>query len=415
MTKEIEILDALPGCGKTTSIFRYMSENQSNPWIYLSPLKDEINERVQEEADKNSMEFFRATEDNDFTMTEQVLEALQGGVNVACTHALMMRFQKEHIDAIRENKYNIVCDEELNLISGYALSKEDIDFLIKHNLITVSDKDGKVSFTDSEMSLDARYGEVKQLCDMECLFSAKRSNKMLVTQLSSRLITASERFILLTYNYNGSIMQTFMQMHGFVFKEISDVKLFKTEKDIKQKLISLIELVETPSIKKIQQKYALSKSWWINASKEERKVVTKAMKSVVVGGKFKNDDVFFTLPKNCVIKATNSKIEVISSSNLPKSNFVACNTRATNKLAHKKLGIHAYNLFPNTAVKSYMQDMGYTCNDDVYALNMLLQWIFRGCIRKDEKMKVAILAKKMSILFKNWLEIQTIESKIVLS
>ena len=85
--------------------------------------------------------------------------------------------------------------------------------------------------------------------------------------------------------------------------------------------------------------------------------------------------------------------------------FLACNIRSTNMYKEKKLAVHAYNLFPNQSVKAFIQGQGYVVNDDVYALNMLLQWLFRGCIRdsSDEKMKVAILSKRMNTLFKCWL------------
>lgn len=34
MTKTIEVLDALPGCGKTHAIFDYMAGDLSKPWLY---------------------------------------------------------------------------------------------------------------------------------------------------------------------------------------------------------------------------------------------------------------------------------------------------------------------------------------------------------------------------------------------
>ena len=39
MTQQIEVLDALPGSGKTTAIFTYMAQHQEKPWLYLSPMK----------------------------------------------------------------------------------------------------------------------------------------------------------------------------------------------------------------------------------------------------------------------------------------------------------------------------------------------------------------------------------------
>lgn len=58
-----------------------------------------------------------------------------------------------------------------------------------------------------------------------------------------------------------------------------------------------------------------------------------------------------------------------------------------------------------TEVKAFLQDHGHVVRDDVFALNMMLQWLFRGCIRKkgNSKMKVAFLSQRMSTLFKDWL------------
>ena len=64
MANIIEILDALPGCGKTHAIFDYMNQHHTEKWIYLSPMKTEINERVPREMDRTGMDFFIA-EDRD--------------------------------------------------------------------------------------------------------------------------------------------------------------------------------------------------------------------------------------------------------------------------------------------------------------------------------------------------------------
>jgi hypothetical protein len=85
-------------------------------------------------------------------------------------------------------------------------------------------------------------------------------------------------------------------------------------------------------------------------------------------------------------------------------NLVACNCRATNKLAHKTYAVHAFNIFNNVTVKSYLASYGYEVDEDSYALNQAIQWVFRGCIRDRKSMKVTFLSKRMQELFKNWLE-----------
>lgn len=402
MTTTLEILDALPGCGKTTAIFKYIAKDTTgSPWLYLSPMKEEIDVRVEEECIKNNIQFFIPCEDDTATKSLQILKLLESGVNIACTHALMLRFTQEHINHIIRFKYNVVCDEELSLINGYNISKSDYDFLLGHDLLKFDKVNGQVSFQDENMSLDAKYGELKQLCDMGCLFSAKRSERMMISQLSTKLIRAANRFIILSYNYTGTIMNTFMELHGIKSKFLTDIILHKSNDEIRQKLSSLIEFVETPTLKRIQNTHSLSKSWWTTKPVKLRQEVFNAMASITKVTKIQSKDVFFTMCKDAVI--SNSSIHTVKSPNLAKTNFVACNVRATNKYSSKKLAIHAYALYPNTAVKAYMQDMGFTCDDDTYALNMLLQWLFRGCIRNGEQMKVAIFSGKMNKILKDWL------------
>ena len=414
MTKTVEVLDALMGSGKTHAMITYMSEHQDRPWLYISPMLEEVDSRVPEQAQKLGFDLFVPTEDKVITKSESCLKALQKGMNICCTHNLMYKFTKQHLEQIRKNGYNVVSDEELNLINGYGAKKEDIDFLISNNLIKINEESGAVEFLDENMSLEAKYGDIKAKADLGMLYAAKRSSKFMVVQLSPKIIDCAERFILLTYNYENSLMQTFLNMHNYRYKNFNEVVLFKSNEDIKKDLLERIEFIETPSVKKIQNKYPLSKTWWVNAKKEDRLEVSKAIRSCLTQTKLNKELLFYTAPKDYVSKSKGFETKFIGSDAQYDDNgdvvertrtFIACNARSTNVYESKKLAVHAYNLFPNQAVKAFIQGQGFVVNDDVYALNMMLQWLFRGCIRKKgtEKMKVAILSKRMSTLFKDWL------------
>jgi N-dimethylarginine dimethylaminohydrolase len=97
-----------------------------------------------------------------------------------------------------------------------------------------------------------------------------------------------------------------------------------------------------------------------------------------------------------------SKIVNIPMIDLDKS-FVQYNARATNEYRHKNVVIHALNLFPMQPVMVYMQDMGFVCDSESYALSTFVQWLFRSAIRDDKPIKVAILSDRMSTMFKMWL------------
>ena len=413
MTKVVEVLDALMGSGKTHAIIEYMSKHQDKPWLYISPMLEETQTRVPERASELDLDLFIPYEDKQTTKSQSCLLALERGEHICCTHNLMYKFSKKHLGLIKSQGYRVVSDEELNLINGYSIQKSDVDFLINNKIIEINEA-GRVVFLDEDMELDARYGDIKAKADLGMLYAAKRSAKMMVTQLSPEIIDASDRFILLTYNYTNSLMQTFLSMHNYQYKKFDEVKLWKTDQEIKQALLERIEFIETPSVKKIQDKYPQSKTWWVNAKKEERNEIAKCIRSVMKFCGLKKHQMFYTVPKDYAKTSTgfsttyigheatkNSSGEIIESTRT----FIACNARSTNVYADKELAVHAYNLFPNQAVKAFIQGQGFVCNDEVYALNMMLQWLFRGCIRKKEggKMQVAILSKRMSVLFKEWL------------
>jgi len=401
MTKQIEVLDALPGSGKTYAILEYISKNKEMPWLYITPMLSELDDRIPVMQDKFDLKFMIPEKDNLRPKASQVLDALKEGKHIACTHELTMHFTKEHIKEISLQGYNVVCDEELNLIEAFKLGKEDFKFLYSHNLLSKDlDNFGKMSFLDQEMGYDAKYGQVKKLCDRGCLYGAKDNDNMLVTYLSPDLILAAKRFILLTYNFGGSVMNAFLGLHKITHSYL-DIPLYRSNLKNKQELIDLIEFVEPLSVKKFlegQTNYNLSSSWWERDIKNKNinhEKVRKLLGSLPRILKIPSNEVFYTLPVESYSK--------VKYPNVPEVNLLSFNIRATNEYAHKSYAIHALNIFCNVTVSSYLKGYGYIVDEDAYALNTAIQWLFRGRLRNREKMKVTFLSARMNAVFKEWL------------
>lgn len=401
MTKQIEVIDALPGSGKTFSILRYISEHKEVPWLYITPMLSELEDRIPKMSDKLDLEFQIPEKLPSVSKASQVLEFLKDGKHIACTHELTMHFSPEHIKEITRQGYTVVCDEELNLIEAFKLDKGDLEFLHNHNLLSKDINNfGKMEFLDKEMSYDAKYGQVKKLCDRGCLYGAVDNDSMLVTYLSPDLILAANRFILLTYNFGGSIMNAFLSLHKITHSYI-EIPLWRSNIKNKQELQDLFEIVEPPSVKKFIEKqtmYSLSAGWWdrqVTDSNVNHEKVKKLLASLPKTNKVSSSKVFFTIPVNALQK--------VKSTNASASNMLSFNIRATNDYCTKTYAIHALNVFSNVTVSSYLKGYGFVFDEDAYALNTMLQWLFRGCVRERQKMKVTILSKRMSILFKEWL------------
>lgn len=401
MTTQIEVLDALPGSGKTEAIFRYIAEHKELPWLYITPMLSELKTRLPKLMELLDLDIVIPESIEGKTKSSQVLEFLKEGKTIACTHELTMHFSTEHIIEIRRQGYTVVCDEELNLIEAFGLDKSDFEFLHNHNLLSKDISNyGKMTFLDTAMSYEAKYGQIKKLCDRGCLYGAIDNNNMLVTYLSPDLILAAKRFILLTYNFGGSIMCAFLSLHKITHSYL-DIPLWRSNLKNKQELVDLIEFVEPPSVRKFleaQTQYSLSSSWWKRTTHDKKinpDAVKKLLSTLPRNNKISINDVFYTIPMGCLPKVKGSRIS--------EENLLSFNIRATNDFEHKKYAIHAFNVFTNVTVNSYLKGYGFVVDEDAYALNTAIQWLFRGCIRKRQKMKVTFLSARMNAIFKDWL------------
>ena len=84
--------------------------------------------------------------------------------------------------------------------------------------------------------------------------------------------------------------------------------------------------------------------------------------------------------------------------------FLPLNTRATNRYKDYSFCMYAVNLYLNPVDLRYMRSQGVEPDLDTYALSEMLQFIWRGSIRKGEPMKVVVLSKRMRKLLEEWLK-----------
>ena len=83
--------------------------------------------------------------------------------------------------------------------------------------------------------------------------------------------------------------------------------------------------------------------------------------------------------------------------------FLPMNTRATNRYADYWLCMYAINLYKNPMEVEYLSANGVNVDEDMFSLSEMIQFIWRGCIRKGEPMKVLILSERMRGLLIKWL------------
>ena len=403
MANKIEILDAVMGSGKTTGMIKWMKDNPQYRFMYVSPLLSEVDYRIPTECAELSFKSPETTHKK--TKSQHLLDLLEEGENVSFTQSLFMNMSKEHLMWIEENEYVLIIDEEIDFIEPYrgSFGTGDIITLERHNHIYIEEDNlGKVVWNWSACE-DFIYTNLKRMCEMEMLHVSKRDRSMMVLHLPVSLVTHSHRTIVMTYRYDGSVMDMFMRMRGLKSIPFTEITLLKTEAEVKQQACDLITIRNLRSTREFKRKnYNLTSHWYLQKAKprhlyDVQKAILQACKTDI------KDNVMYTLPKELVLpERTSPKIKIKGYS--AKECFLYCATRATNDFSHKKTLVHAFNRHPIQPVYVYLSDYGFPVYRDEYALSECIQWVWRSAIRNGEEITIFFLSSRMEGIFKMWLD-----------
>lgn len=402
----VEVFDRIMGSGKTTGITNWMNNNPQNKYLYISPTLTEVESRIPDQC--AGLEFVFPNTQEHKTKGDCLYTMLQKGENIAFSHSLFMDMRKKHLDMIAKQEYVLVIDEEVSLISPYSgrYTRGDVISLEKAQHIKVHDDDvGRIEWLWQDMEEDTAYSMFQGLCQADMLYCSKRDRDILVIHLPMQLIQSAQRVILLTYLFNGSVMDSFLRLKGVSIIPFTEIATLKTTKQIKEECRSLITLVETPSTKSAST-FPLSSSWYSrNSTQEDIDKISNAIRSIY--RKYGNKDNFlYTVPKEIVFPDNIRKnTKMFKDDRWPVEDcWLHSSCRATNLYATKSVLVHAFNRYVNLPVQAYLQDYAHPASDDAFALSEMVQWIWRGCIRDSKPITLCIISNRMRALFKKWLD-----------
>lgn len=439
MPKRIEVLDYIMGAGKTKYIFEYISDHPEKRFIYVTPLLSEAESRAVSSCASVEMTC-PTTEDG--TKKEHVLELLREGRNISTTHSLFRQLRKEHISLLSYWKYTIIIDETIDFIESFVdYTQDDIKDLVNKEMLTFKeDEQGKASF-EWDVSPNNHFRTLHDLCEAGSVYSTKAPNTMLNVQIPPSVLEAAEAVIVCTYLYEHSLMNAFMSLHGFEHTYIKVDKLEEESKVIHKRIKNNLKLVSLQAADKYlerAQKTALSHSWWQSAMSNGRVLdLFKMCSTWLSNNKEHCTKFFFTCPKSIVtydssvykrrvkpaiekesikyfndVLGTEVQSEIVddvgniirTETMIENVKWLFSGTKATNDFSDKTMCFYLMNTYPNLAVQHYLSDYGHKIDQDMYALSEMIQFLWRGNIRKpDGSMKVYVASKRMKQLLIEWI------------
>jgi len=412
MADTIHILDYVCGTGKSTYILNKLKQISAPRFIYISCLLSEIEERVQEELAHLDV---CIPSDENGTKSSDVLEALKQGRNIAATHSLFLRFNKEAIRYMQQWGYILVVDEVLDFITPYRkYSSQDVKDLINLDQISVDkESNGRVKVNQE---FEGYYSELKDYSEKGLVYASTEDFTVFNLQIPPDVIKAAKECYVLTYLYDSSEMQRFLTLHNINYKHMDVPELKEREIMIKSKIKENINLISIKSADEVirslrsTRNTALSHSWW-STKKDKAEEYLKKLDNWLHNNKHRTD-FYFTSPKevfeskgigtkkslglNCLKSTTYNETDEV---NL----WLASSTKATNDYADRTLCLFLLNTYPNVGLQKYFEQYCTPLDHDRYALSELVQFIFRGSIRTGKPMDLYIGSPRMKEIFGDWL------------
>lgn len=408
----VKIVDGIMGSNKTNNIIKWMDKNPQKSYIYVSPLLSEVDVGGRVHKNLKNVSLETPTTD-DGTKSKSLLNMLKAGDSIACTHSLYLSMNDEHFYQMSLNDYTVIIDEEINIIGGFdRYSRSDLQWLLENNNISINPDDGMVSWVGSKDKIEPshKYYDFTKYCDSKSLYCTKRSEVMMVSQLPVRLFECAREVIILTYMFKGNILDCFLKLKGFEVQEFDGIKPDITDKKRISELLTIV-----PPTRKMMD-YSMSSTWYSEANGDMLKDIANYIRNTARSRGLTKQDVLWTVPKERAVRGKVKSKKLVrpvgftvydakdkDDKEIKKPCWLAAQTRATNDYSEKKLMVHCYNRRPLVSVSSYLQDYGHPVDLKVFATSELLQWAWRGCIRKGEPMTLAIGSKRMYNYFMDWL------------
>jgi len=418
---KIYLVDEIMSSGKSYWMLNQMKEwwedRKFDQFVYLSPLLSEvggtenpdgrgylagrIQQHLPEMGFKYPLPINGSKKKNVRTLVHQCK-------NISATHNLFLSMDKECIPLLEQNKNILIIDECLEAYEVFdGITKKSLDALIKAGMF-IYDKDTLVLKYNHEqfplhLTEKFEFRELVELSDTGCVFFV--NGNVLVWEFPVDIMKAFDEIWVLTYLFEGSFMSAWCEVNGV---EVGRVRpaLNRSTSEVKQYIKDCIELYEKPDIKKIEN-YSFSQQWWQDSVVSSvAGEISSFLKNAVRKIPCTADDILITCPKynwEHPEDTRKKKRPLIKGKGYSSATWLYSDAKATNDYADKTCLIYLLGKHPNPILVNFCHTRDISFNKDMYALASLVQWVFRGSVRKKEKMYLILPNKRMRELFKEWL------------
>jgi hypothetical protein len=428
----VEVVDRIMGSGKSHATLRYIEGlvggNPEERWIFCTEFLDELSTRTTENSSAEPWHLPDADTDAG-TKTEALKNLLREPEvrQIGITHSLLFNAarDREVLRLIAAKGYRLFLDETIELIRPYTgIEYEEFRWHMDQGRLAVDTSTyGKVTWTDATVEKHNGKLIVDRLRQEEDRVHAARiGNKVrLVWIEDDTLLRAFSRVIVATYQFENTFMEAWLRIKKIPWEPCSSVVCARTT--TKHSIRRLLTL--TKAHDKKFERLKLTSGWFEKATKENFTLINNTIRSIGDSNGCKGDPTLlgYTVPRDSLGSRRKGGVQPRGYGHtkcMPDSEeqdraascHISCNARASNIWAHKKVMVHVFNRHPNPVLTDFLDAYGVAYSADRFALNELVQWLWRSAVRNGEPIKAAILSKRMRGLFLEWLDAPDVQNAV---
>lgn len=397
------------GVGKTSAAIQMI--NNATPdqhFIFISQLLDEVTRVKKACPIKKFFEPFKKGKSN---KSDNLIELLEAGRNIATTHSLFSKCTPRVIELIRQGDYTLILDEVMDVVEALDIKDGDTQLFFDHGILSVNEH-SVVSWHDSNyLKHDGVYRDFAYAVSSGYVIMDEGS--LMIWKFPFAMFDAFNDVYILTYMFDAQLQKYYFDLCDATYEFIGARQRsdgcyeFCTVAEMnhqKRPLLDKVHIVDDPKMNEIgDDTYALSKNWFIKA--EKRKVggktafsQIKTMLESFVRRRWEN------VSAEKILWSTHKAYRSKISGKGYASSFLAFNYRATNDYKERDHLMYIINVYVPSGLRMYFESYGIYVNQDRFALSVMVQWIFRSAIRQGKDIWVYLPSSRMRRLLIDWLK-----------
>jgi hypothetical protein len=426
MHTKTRVMDSVMGSGKTTRIIDQINKHPERHFIIIVERQTEVDRLAA--ACPNLISLSEVSEELNIKRLDALELVASEGKSIVSTHQLFKRWSDNFISSVINWGYELIMDETLSdILTEVSINSGDLHTFVNEKFI-VCCGGNELNKIKELKSLPTKYSEVsRKISNCDCyLFDMRNKeddpNYLLIEAPQAEIFKSFKSILVLTYQFKGSLLRCYFDLHhikyemrsiqngeitsyhdglGKIFqgkiriyddkynhqngKDIGSLTWIKkpvNQKATKKRLRNVYNYWEQYGVCPNNFLYTVHKDYR-NAVLPQQNGLSKKLNERYLDNKLRNDMSLEEKKNVC---------------------FLAHTARGINDFSHKKFMAYTPNTFMNRQIRNFLIHHDVQIDEDAYALNRMIQWLWRGCIRNDEEMHVFVPSKRMRQLLVDWLD-----------